>query len=127
MTKEQNKELRTNHYSKIWASAPQRSNEYYKALINTALYDRKLGSQESHESRHQVRLSIAHSEISSEEQRRLSTEARKDLRLHGQSTTRWVATTIETFQPQKQKDHCYLCNSHDNTCNCPINWLIWLC
>ena len=112
---------RTKRCSRIRASGPRCSNEYYNALINTALYNPKLSSKESNDSRYHNRLSVAHSETISQSVR---SQAIEDLRLHGQSlTNRWVSTTIETFQ----QAHCYIYNSQNNICNCPTDWLICLC
>ena len=94
---------RTKRCSRIRASAPRRSNEYYEALINTVLYTPKLGSKEAHEARYQARLSVVHSETSSQAVRQ---EAARDIRLHGQSITR-----------RKAKELCL----------CPNDWLICLC
>ena len=86
MTKDQNNKQSTPHQScsRIRASAPRRSNEYYNALINTILYNPRLGSKESHDSRYQARLSIVHSETESHS---IRSHAARDLRLHGQSFT----------------------------------------
>ena len=121
MTKDRNNNKPRVRNSRIRASASRRSNEYYNALINTTLYDSQLGSKEAHEARHQARLSVVHSETTTA----IRQEAIRDLQLHGQSLTNLrVATTIETFQPQET--HYYVRNSHNNTCNCPTNWLICL-
>ena len=112
ITKDQNKVPRTKRCSRIRASAPRRSNEYYNALTK-ANYDPKLGSKESHEARYYSRLLVLHSEIKHQPSQ-LVQEAAKDLYLHGQSLTkRRVASTIETF--------------NNNSCNYPHDWLICLC
>ena len=107
MTKDQNNNIpRTKRCSRIRASAPQRSNAYYEALINTALYTPKLGSKEAHEARYQARLSVVHSETTTTQS--IRQEAARDLRLHGQSITRRTVKAI-------------------NNCECPNDWLICLC
>ena len=88
--------------SRIRATNKPRSNEYYNALINTTLYDPRLGSKESHEARKQARLAVLHSESNT----KIRQEAAKDLRLHGQSLTRRTAKAL---------------------CVCPSDWLICLC
>lgn len=55
----------SNKSSMIREAAKPRKGEYYDALINTSLYDPRLGSKEAHESRHQARLTVLHSENTS--------------------------------------------------------------
>ena len=110
MTKDQNHNKPRVRNSRIRAPAPRRSNEYYNALINTTLYNLKLGSKEAHKARHKARLSVVHSETTISQSVRQ--EAAKDLRLHGQSlTNRKVSNELPKF-----KYHCV----------CPTNWLICL-
>ena len=109
MTKNQNNKVPRFRTSRIRASAPPRSKEYYEALINTALYTPRLGSKEAHEARYQARLSVVHSETTT----KVRQEAARDLRLHKQSLTRRTVKTEPTKTP--------------SNCECPHDWLICLC
>ena len=101
MTKDQNKVRRTQHCSRIWASAPRHYKEYYNSLINTTLYNLKLRSKESHNSRHKVKIIIAHSETNGKVQQ----EAIKDLKLNSQSlNVRPVSTCTCTDNYCQRRD-----------------------
>jgi hypothetical protein len=89
-----------NRRSRIAQENKPRTNEYYSALINTTLYDPRLGSEEAHNSRHKARIEVLHSE-----DRTLAQEAAKDLRLHSRSLVTRRVTSLNKIKsiPSLQK------------------------
>jgi hypothetical protein len=100
MTKLHNNKRRNQKKSRIAQENKPRTNEYYNALINTTLYDSRLGSEEAHESRHKARLQVLHSENTPTH---IAQEAAKDLRLHGRSLVTRRVTPLITSIPSFQK------------------------
>ena len=102
MTKRNNKPRKyNNNRSRIAQENEPRSTQYYNALINTGHYDPQLGSEKAHESRHQARLQVLHSENHT-----LAQEAAKDLRLHGGSLVTRRVTLLKSI-PSLQKVSTY--------------------